>query len=115
MFSYSKKMLFMSSFLGNDKLTFNSNTLSHFSRYIGFQYYAVSNLNNLAFSFLRTIIVHRQNTTKFKFKKKKLLSSQFRFWLNDFYVDDKKFNCNYSSTMIQCSKLSRLNSTNFKF
>lgn len=115
MFSYSKKMLFMSSFLGNDKLTFNSNTLSHFSSYIGFQYYAVSNLNNLAFSFLRTIVVHRQNTTKFKSKKKKLLSSQFRFWLNDFYVDDKKFNCNYSSTMIQCSKLSRLNSTNFKF
>ena len=30
-------------------------------------------------------------------------------------LDDKKFNCNYSSTMIQCSKLSRLNSTNFKF
>lgn len=115
MFSYSKKMLFMSSFLGNDKLTFNSNTLSHFSSYISFQYYAVSNLNNLAFSFLRTIAVHRQNTTKFKSKKKKLLSSQFRFWLNDFYVDDKKFNCNYSSTMIQCSKLSRLNSTNFKF
>jgi hypothetical protein len=105
----------MSSFLGNDKLTFNSNTLSHFSSYISFQYYAVSNLNNLAFSFLRTIAVHRQNTTKFKSKKKKLLSSQFRFWLNDFYVDDKKFNCNYSSTMIQCSKLSRLNSTNFKF
>lgn len=115
MFSYSKKMLFMTSFLGNNKLTFNSSTLSHFSNYIGFQYYAVSNLNNLAFSFLRAVVVHRQNTAKFKSKKKKLLSSQFRFWLNDFYVDDRTFNCNYSSTMIQCSKLARLNSTNFKF
>jgi hypothetical protein len=115
MFSYSKKMLFMTSFLGNGKLTFNSNTLFHFSCYIGFQYYAVSNLNTLAFSLLKTVAVHRQNTAKFKSKRKKLLSSQFRFWLNDYYVDNKKFNCNYSSTMIQCSKLSRLNSTNFKF
>jgi hypothetical protein len=34
--------------------------------------------------------------------------------LNDFYVDDKNFNSNYSSTMIQCSKLSRLKYSNFK-
>jgi len=113
-FSYSKKMLFMTNFLNDDKLAFNSNTLSHFTNYISFQYYAVSNLNNLAFSFLKTIAGHHQNNIQFKSKKKKIFSSQFRFWLNDFYVDDKNFNSNYSSTMIQCSKLSRLKYSNFK-
>jgi len=107
-------MLFMTNFLNDNKLTFNSSTLSHFANYIGFQHYAVSNLNNLAFSFFKTIVGHRQNTYKFKSKKRKIFSSQFRFWLNDFYVDDKNFNSNYSSTMIQCSKLSRLKSFNFK-
>jgi hypothetical protein len=114
MFSYSKKMLFMTNFLNDNKLTFNSSSLSHFTCYTGFQCYAVSNLNNLAFSFLKTIVGNRPYTAKFKSKKKKVFSSQFRFWLNDFYVDDKNFNSNYSSTMIQCSKLSRLKYSNFK-
>ena len=114
MFSYSKKMLFMNNFLNDNKLTFNSNNLSHFTSYIGFQYYAVSNLNNLAFSFFKTIVGNRQYTVKFKSKKKKIFSSQFRFWLNDFYIDNKNFSSNYSSTMIHCSKLSRLKSSNFK-
>ena len=114
MFSYSKKMLFMTNFLNDNKLTFNSSSLSHFTCYTGFQCYAVSNLNNLAFSFLKTIVGNRPYTAKFKSKKKKVFSSQFRFWLNDFYVDDKNFNSNYSSTMIQCSKLSRLKCSNFK-
>ena len=115
MFSYSKRLLFMTNFLNNNKLAFNSRVLSHFSNYIGFQYYAVSNLNNLAFLSLRTIAGHSQDTIKFKSKKRKLFSSQFRFWLNDFYMDNKDFNSNYSSTMIQCSKLYRLNNTNFNF
>lgn len=114
-YSYSKKMLFITNFYKENSVTFNSNNLSHFTNFIGFQYYAVSNLNSVAFSFLKTIMGHSHNTFKFRPKKQKLFNSQFRFWLNDFYVDDKNFNSNVSSTMIQCSKLSRLNSTNFKF
>lgn len=79
MFSYSKRLLFMTNFLNNNKLAFNSRVLSHFSNYIGFQYYAVSNLNNLAFLSLTTIAGHSQDTIKFKSKKRKLFSSQFRF------------------------------------
>ena len=112
---YSKKMLFLNNFFNNNNLTFNSNSTYHFANFIGFQYYAVSNLNNVAFSFLKIIGGHSPNTFKFRPKRKKIFNSQFRFWLNDFYVDDKNFNSNSSSTMIQCSKLSRLNSTNFKY
>ena len=114
-YSYSKKMLFITNFCKDNSVTFNSNNLCPLTNFIGFQYYAVSNLNSVAFSFLKTIVGHSTNTFKFKPKKKKVFNSQFRFWLNDFYVDNKNFNSNVSSTMIQCSKLSRLNSTNFKF
>ena len=112
--SYSKKMLYITDSLKNSKIVYNSNTVSHFKNYIGFQYYAVSNLNNLAFKFFEKINKCHLNFDTFKSKRKKYYNSQLRFWLNDFYVDSKDFNTKYSSTMIQCSKISRLNSTNFK-
>ena len=114
-FSYSKKMLFMRNFLKNNKISFNTNNIFHFRNYIGFQYYATSNLSNLAFRLLKKFSTHGKVLLKFKTKKKKLYSSQLRFWLNDFYIESKGINSKYSSTMVQCSKLSRLNNTNFKF
>ena len=79
MFSYSKKMLFINHFLTNDKLGFNSNAFHHFTNYIGFQHYAVSNLKNSAFMFLKRSIEHSPNKSKFKLRQKKLFNSQFRF------------------------------------
>ena len=114
-FSYSKKMLSITNFWKNNKLSFNSNTLNRFENYIGFQYYAVSNLTNLGFQLLKKITKSRLSLHRFKHKQKKIYNSQLRFWLNDFYLDGKDFNSKYSSTMVQCSKLSKLNNTNFKF
>nr|YP_010131739.1 NADH dehydrogenase subunit 11 [Thalassiosira profunda]QPZ94107.1 NADH dehydrogenase subunit 11 [Thalassiosira profunda] len=113
--SYSKKMLFVTNFVKKNKIVFNSNSVYNFKNYIGFQYYAVSNLNNLAFRLLKKIAKCHIETSKFKPKRKRFYNSQLRFWLNDFFIDGKDFNSKYSSTMIQCSKLSRLNNTNFKF
>ena len=114
-FSYSKKMLYITNFFRNNKLVFNSNAIDRFENYIGFQYYAVSNLSNIGFQLLKRVAKCRLDLKKFKSKQKKIYSSQLRFWLNDFYIDGKDFNSKYSSTMVQCSKLSRLNNTNFKF
>jgi hypothetical protein len=72
-------MVFMNNFLKNEKLSFNSDTFRHFTNYIGFQYYAVSNLNNSAFSFLKKSTIHCSNTSTFKLKQEKLFNSQFRF------------------------------------
>lgn len=99
----------------DNRLTFNSNAICHFTNYIGFQYYAVSNLNSLAFSLLKAVVECHPNTSKFKSKRTKVFNSQFRFWLNDFYMDSKNIDSKYSSTMIQCSKLCRLTNTNFKY
>ena len=72
-------MLFVTNFYKDNSVAFNSNNLSRFTNFIGFQYYAVSNLNSVAFSFLKTVKGHPHNTSKFKPKKQKLFNSQFRF------------------------------------
>ena len=72
-------MLFITSFLKDNKIIFNSNSIYHFKNYIGFQYYAVSNLKNSAFMFLKRSIEHSPNKSKFKLRQKKLFNSQFRF------------------------------------
>lgn len=113
--SYSKKILSVTNFFQNNKLVYTPNTVYQFEKYMGFQYYAVSNASNLAFKILKKIISYRLNSQIFKYKQKKVYTSQLRFWLNDFFIDNKNFNTKYSSTMIQCSKIFRLNSTNFKF
>jgi hypothetical protein len=114
-FSYSKKILFLTNFLKNNKIVFDSKNIRQFKNYAGLQYYAVSNLNNLTFQFLKKVAKFHLESLKFKPAQKKLFKSQLRFWLNDFYIDGKDVNSKYSSTMIQCSKLSRLNDTNFKY
>ena len=113
--SYSKKMLYMTNFLKKSKISYNSNSTYHFKNYISFQHYATSNLNHLAFRLLKKFTKCDLASYRFKTRKKKLYNSQFRFWLNDFYIDNTDFSSKCSSTMVQCSKLSRLNNTNFKF
>ena len=113
--SYSKKMLFIEHFLKTNRLAFNCNNPYQFKNYIGFHYYAISSLNNLSFHLLKKISEFNLNIVELKLKRKKIFKSQLRFWLNDFYIDGKDFNSKYSSVMIQCSKLSRLKNTNFKF
>lgn len=79
MFSYCKKTLYISNILQNNKLVFNSYISSQFKNYIGFQYYAVTNLDNLAFQMLKKSKTPTANFIKFKSTRKKLFKSQFRF------------------------------------
>ena len=58
---------------------FNSNNIIHFKNYMGFQHYAISNLNNLAFQLLKRIVKYPIMDSKFKYKRKKLQNSQVRF------------------------------------
>lgn len=113
--SYSKKLSFIENFLKPNKLTFNCTNNRHFKNFIGFQYYAISSLTVLSFQLLQRIVGHNLENSKYKSKRKKIFGSPFQFWLNDFYLDGKESNSKNSSVMIQCSKLSRLKSTNFKF
>ena len=72
-------MLYVTNFLKENKLVFNSNTVCYFENYIGFQYYAVSNLNSLAFKFLKKVTKCHLDLEVFKAKQRKLYNSQLRF------------------------------------
>lgn len=114
--SYCSKLLFINDFLKPNKIGFSSSNNYYYKNFISFHYYAISNLNSSAFKLITNSSNQRLlKLFKFKSTQKKLHSSQIRFWLNDFYLDSKDFNHKNSSTMIQCSKLFRLNNTNFKF
>ena len=63
----------------NNKLVYRSNTVYQFEKYMGFHYYAVSNASNLAFKMLKKIIRYRLNLQIFKYKQKKVYTSQLRF------------------------------------
>ncbi len=77
--SYSKKMLYVTNFWKNKKLVYHSNTVYHFENYMGFQYYAISNINNLSFKFFKKITTYHLNSKRFKSKRKKFYNSQLRF------------------------------------
>jgi len=72
-------MLFLTNFLKNDKLVFNSNTIHRFENYMGFQYYPISNLTNLGFQLFKKVTKYFLIIKKFKLKKKKIYNSQLRF------------------------------------
>ena len=113
--SYCKKTFYISNVFQNSKLTYNTNTPYHFKNYMGFQHYAISHLNSLAFQLFKKVKKPAINRLKFKLKRSKLINSQLKFWLNDFYLDNKDCTTKHSSTMIQCSKFFRLEHTNFKY
>jgi len=112
-FSYSNKISFKTLIMPKNKLAFNSNTMNYFKNYIGFQHYAINNLNKLSFYLLNSTSNLNLNKHKFKYKRKKLFNTQFKYWLNDFYIGSNDGYSEYSSTMLQCSKFYRLNNTNF--
>jgi len=113
-FAYSKKILFVSSLMPNSKLIFNCNNVNHFKNYIGFHQYATSNLNNLSFNLVKNVSELNTISQPYKYKRKKALNTNFKYWLDNFYTGGKDGYSAYSSTMIQCSKFYQLNNTNFK-
>lgn len=112
-FTYSKKMLFVPSLMPSSKLIFNCNNVNYFKNYIGFHQYATCNLNNLSFNLIKNVSEADITLKSYKYKRKKILNTNFRYWLDDFYIGGKDGHSSCSSTMIQCSKFYRLNSTNF--
>ena len=46
-------------------------------------------------------------------KKLKLNRTKIQYWLNDFFIGGKDSYSSNSSTMVKCSKINRLQTTNF--
>ena len=70
--SYSSKLLFINDFLKSNKIGFNSNNNSYYKNFIGFHYYAISNLNSSAFKLITNSNQPTLKLFKFKSTQKKI-------------------------------------------
>lgn len=111
--AYSKKITYVSSEKINDRICYNSNNLYDFKNYINFNYYATKSLNSLAFYLNTKINSFSISHNKFNFTAKKIFNTKFKFWLDDFYIGGKDNYSILSSTMVECSLIFRLETTNF--
>lgn len=97
----------------NNLIYFNSKRFSRFKNFIYFSYQASHSLTSLNFYLsLKTLSFNFLNN-KFKFQHIKFITTKLKYWLDDFYNGGKDEYSQNSSVLSSCSKILRLESTNF--
>jgi NADH dehydrogenase/NADH:ubiquinone oxidoreductase subunit G len=99
----------------NDYISFNSNKLINFKNFINFQFYALQSLTNL--NFYLTIktnpIFFTQKFQNFRLPAAKVQNTKLKYWLDDFFTSGKDEYSHNSLILTNCSKILRVESTNF--
>ena len=115
LFSYSKRINYVTSFKFNNLIHFNNNTFNNYKSFIGFLYFANRFIATNHKSGLNKSIQGNFNIEKkiLKVTKTKLLLTNFKIWIKDFYIGGSDCYSNHSITMINCSKLYRSQKSNF--
>ena len=92
----------------------SQNSFMLFKSFTNFLYYASSNIDKkINYNFTKN---YKNKLKFFNFKKKlksKLFSTKINIWLNDFYIGGYDSYSRYSTTMIKCSQMLRLDKNNF--
>jgi len=114
-FTYSKKINFISESVNNKLLSFNNNTLSKFKIYLSLLVFSNNNLTNFKTSNKTNYLKLKQVKLLYKNTRSKIYSTKFKLWLSDFYLGGKDTYSKNSITMISCSKHLRISSSNFKY
>lgn len=96
-------------------LTFKYKTMNNFMHFIKFRYFPITNFKSSIYSLIDKKKKDFFFFNKFKILNKKLFKTKTILCINDFYIGGNDLYSKYSKVMIECSKLLRLNSTNFKY
>jgi NADH-quinone oxidoreductase chain G len=115
-FSNSTNVTFLTNCVKNNSTIFiNTTSLNRFKSFTNYIFFATSNLtNNVEFNSTNKAKRKKLNISfKFKNSKVKLFSTKVKIWLNDFYIGGTDSFSRHSTTMINCSKMLRLEKTNF--
>ena len=97
-------------------LSFKHENVFNHKNYVHFQYQAVKSLTSLSFYLNKgTKLLKPGNLIQsVKSNKVKILNTKLKNWLDDFFVmEGKDFYSYNSSVLINCSRIHRINSTNF--
>lgn len=105
---FTKNLAFMINF--NLKIKFN------FLKLLYLLYLAKKIINNnFLVNNIHSFIIKQFNNNIIFYKKSKFISLRFKFWLNDYFVGGRDGFSSNSLIMIKCSKITRLELTNFYF
>jgi NADH dehydrogenase/NADH:ubiquinone oxidoreductase subunit G len=98
----------------NHIIFFNSQNINNFKNFLHFQYAATQSLTNLSFYLnLKTqSFIHKLQT--YKSKSVKIRITKLKYWLDDFFSSSKDEYSQTSRILMNCSRLIRLESTNFR-
>jgi NADH dehydrogenase/NADH:ubiquinone oxidoreductase subunit G len=114
LFNLKKKKLSYVNMKTNVKINLDL-TNQKFKVFINLMYKTTKSLNK------NLLLINNQNTNQFynnkikllKIKKIKFFNTKIKLWLNDFFTGGKDEFSRNSLTMIKCSNINRLQSTNF--
>nr|YP_010139055.1 NADH dehydrogenase subunit 11 [Lithodesmium undulatum]QQJ94663.1 NADH dehydrogenase subunit 11 [Lithodesmium undulatum] len=115
LFSCTKSINFTQCLKQTKNLSFNCINLLNFKNFVNFKNYPVKTLTKSSFYLnkqITPILVISKNNFNSK-SKIKIFKTKLKFWLEDFYISGKDLYSFKSSTMIKCSKVTRLELSNF--
>lgn len=99
----------------NEILTFNYLKLIYFLKFINLNYFSIQTLKKSC------LIDYKKSNAVLNLTKNnrslynKIYKTKINFWLNDFYIGSKDNYSKFSKVMIESSKFSRFQETNFKY
>jgi len=114
-YSKSKKSNFLSNKKDHNLLSFDCVNVFNYKTYVHFQFQAAQTLTSMAY------YLNKQNKPfsiselfSVKAPKIKVINTKMKSWLDDFFNGSGKDFYSYnSSSLVNCSKISRVSSTNF--
>jgi NADH dehydrogenase/NADH:ubiquinone oxidoreductase subunit G len=99
----------------DELILLNSTKIASFKNFINFQFCATQNLTNLGF-YLNTrnrpFVLYKTNFS-YKQRSIKIVDTKMKYWLDDFFSGGKDEYSQNSLILTNCSKILRLESTNF--
>ena len=108
-----KNIEFTSNTKYNTRVLYSSNNLFNFKNFVSFLYLNSKSLSKLSFHLKSQNQVFNPITTR-KIKKLKLLTTQIKKWIQDFYLGGYDNYSKESETMVSCSIALRTNTSTFQ-
>lgn len=97
------------------RIIFKSKKTVDFKNFTNFHYYAIQNLTNLNFYLTKKTkpVIFYKKYKIFKLVDSKFKITKLKYWLDDFFILGRDDYSQNSSVLANCSKILRLESTNF--
>lgn len=114
-YSISKNSMHYNVSNNQNHVNFDFSSSFNYRNYINFHFFASQNLTSFSFYLTKSNKFFIENSQdNFKKSTSKIFETKLKYWLDDFFTNNSRDSFSYnSSVLINCSKISRVSSTNF--